>query len=230
MAYDDKINIELIVTGVFLNMIFRILLLGIGLIIDRMNIDFINELWHLGLNVLYATLFIGITFAFLYQKIMKVQHYINRYDIAIYCLSMGIGFGVSNIVLISIFEDSLSSMLLIFSSILMPLSYMMIMATFFIRQAEGKKKALTLAYLLPTVIVFVDATFYLTGSLFGIFSRLMFQLMLYGIFSTLFLSAIRNNVQIYGIDVEAQLDRLRMKRPLEKIFRIVLIYLCPMEN
>jgi hypothetical protein len=216
LAYDNKINIELILTGIMINLLLRFSVLGLQLAMTEMNLNGLFELISVLINSAYTLILMGIIYATIYRRVMKTEHYINRYDITIYCLCMGIGLGFSNILLVSIFGESLISTLYLISSIFIPLGYMMVMATFFVRVAEGKKGSLMWAVLLPMLIMFLDVQFYTYETFLGIFGKFFFELLVYSGALTMFFSAVRNNVQIDGIDDEAQLDRFENEKTLRE--------------
>lgn len=218
LEYDQKINVELLLSGMCINLLLRFTVLGLQLLITEMQLAGIFEYMNLMINSAYTIILMAIIYATIYKRVMKAEHYINRYDIAIYCLCMGIGLGASNILLLSIFGDHIVSAVYLISSIFIPLGYMMVMATFFVRVAEGKKWSLLGAIILPMAIIYLDVYFYTNPTMLGILGKLLFEFVVYGTALTLFLSAVRNNVQIGGIDIEAQLDRFENEKTLrEKI-------------
>lgn len=218
LKYDKKINIELLSLGIIINAVFTLMNLSIDLFVLKSLPFFKYEVWHFLFSILYSLLFVGITYLVLYKKVLKPEHYINKYDISIYSLSLAIGYGISNVILTSFFEDGIRSVLFIFSYIVVPLSYMMIMSYFLVRLIQKKKNSLRYALLLPFIILLSKQYLYISPSWLGVFRNMVFELFALAIFSTLFLSAVRRNVQFEGINVEEQLDRFDNEKTLhEKI-------------
>jgi hypothetical protein len=218
LAYDHKINTELIGVGFLLNFGLRFILLGMNFFVDYWHVELFSSNWQPAFNLLYASLFIGLTYAIIDRRIITTDHYINRFDLVIYALCLAIGFATSNIILTSIFEEGLLSLFFIFSSIVLPLAYMMVMAHFIVKKVEGRPYAHYFAVTIPLLIVLIDAQLYISGSLWGILSSFVFELGLLAVFLSLFVSAVRSNVQIDGINVEDQLDRFENEKTLREKF------------
>lgn len=216
LPYDKKINTELIAIGLLVGLVFRFLLLGANMMIQHYGLPIELIDGQAIISSVYTILFTTATYRIINAKVIKPQHYINRYDIVIYTLCVALGHSVSNIIWVSVFGDGIKSLVFIFSSIIIPLTYMMVMATFLIGFAEGRKSGRILAILLPSLIIYLDAQLYISGTLWGVLSSLVFEILMLGLFVTLFLRAIRSNVQIDGIDVEEQLDRFENEKTVRE--------------
>jgi len=218
LAYDRKINTELLGLGLIVALVFRFLLLGANMMIQYSGIPIPIDIvdGQAIISAVYTVVFTIATYRIIDVKVIKPQHYINRYDIVIYTLCVAIGHSISNLVWVSVFGDGITTLVFVFSSIIIPLTYMMVMGTFLIRFVEGRKLARLWSIIVPSLIIYLDAQLYISGTLWGVLSSLVFEILMLGLFMLLFLRAIRSNVQIDGIDVEEQLDRFENEKTIRE--------------
>ncbi len=218
LEYDSKINTELIVSGFLLNTLIRLLRIVFESVVFPMGGIILSSGQYWIFNGVYSIIFVGLFFILLYKRLLKPEHYINKYDISIYTLCVGIGMGISNIIILTVFEEGLSSALYLLSSLLMPLTILMIMAFFITLWIEDKKLYLLWSFIIPSLVVFIDSQFYIIETFLGVFSKLSFEVLIYSLLSFLFVNSIRGNVEFDNVDVEQQLDRFENEKTLrEKI-------------
>lgn len=216
LPYDKKINIELMVNGGIINAIFGVpYIFAKAFIYNIFGDDFGNR-FHMTLLVVYALLLVLFYARILYNKVIKPKHYINKYDITIYALSMAIGIGISNLVIIGLFNDVVTSIVMIISAIVIPLTYMMTMAYFSIKLLEGKKWAKGLPIILPFFIVMFEEGFIIFNSILGFMGYLGFVFLMNIFFTVMFTNSVRKNTTFDGIDTEQQMERFSNEKTLQE--------------
>lgn len=216
LLYDNKINIELIVKGALVTLILSIVYVFLNSFLGEWHIEGYLIHWRILLSGVYAIVLVLGMYQIISRRVIRLEHYLNRYDIVIYCLSVGIGIGISNLILIGLFEDGFYSLLMIVSSIVIPLTYMMVMAHFLIKKVERKSSIKMLYIILPIIILFLREYFVIYNTLLGIIGNFGYELSMYLLFTLLFTNSVRKNVQFDFLDEEEQLERFSNEKTLQE--------------
>lgn len=216
LLYDNKINIELMVKGGLVNLVIVILYVYGQANIYRFLGEAFNKQWHMATILPYAVLLVLFYVRVMFNKVIKPKHYINKYDIVIYALSMAIGIGISNLLLLGLFDDVISSILMIISAIVLPLSYMMTMAYFLIKYVEGKRWAGLLSVILPFIIIYLEEGFNVYDSILGLIGYVGFVLLMNILFTVLFTNIVRKNTTFDMVDAEKQMDRFTNQQTMQE--------------
>lgn len=216
LPYDKKINMELMFKAAIINFSLSMLLVLVRSIYYEINGNQLSEALYLMILGPFVILLVLLMNGILHNKVIRTKHYINKYDIVIYALTMAIGIGISNLVLLGLFRDGISSILVVTSAVLIPLTYMMTMAYFLVKHIEGKKFMWLLAIIFPCAIVFQEDAFTVYGSILGIIGYFGFEILMYLLFTVLFTKAVRSNAKFDFIDVDKQLYRFSNEKTLQE--------------
>ena len=216
LLYDNKINIELIVKGALVTLILSIVYVFLNSFLGEWHIEGYLIHWRILLSAVYAIVLVLGMYQIIGRRVIRPEHYLNRFDIVIYCLSVGIGIGISNLILIGLFEDGIHSLLMIVSSIVIPLTYMMVMAHFLIKKVERRSSIKLLYIIFPIIILFLREYFVIYNTLLGIIGNFGYELSMYLLFTLLFTNSVRKNVQFDFLNEEEQLERFSNEKTLQE--------------
>ncbi len=159
LVYEKSINKSLIVLGglcALLTMALRHIL----------NMAFLQDLGLGGMSkyitpiIMFETL---VKLWLIYALVVKKRNYINNYDIVIFSLCVGLGFGIADNIIKALFLGSLETTLLAFESIVIQLAYQSIMAHFIVlalKHEDKKRPYYTLAFIAPMLLqVFFEISY-----------------------------------------------------------------------
>ncbi|MCH4891013.1 hypothetical protein EZV73_25775 [Acidaminobacter sp. JC074] len=216
LIYDDKINVELIVKGAVYNLILTIIYMFLKLMFIELRVEIYFSEWEILYSLAYSVLVVLGMYRIIFRRVLKSEHYINRFDIVIYSLSIGIGIGISNLIVIGLFEDGIQSLLRTASAIIIPLTYMMVMAYFLVRKIENKSRLKFLYIIYPIIILFLKEYFAIYNSLLGFIGSFSYEFTMYLLFTLLFTNAVRKNARFVFLDEEEQLERFSNEKTLQE--------------
>ncbi len=216
LAYDNKINIKLMFIGFILNISMVFLFDYIEYILAYFSINTgFNQLYS---EIVRSIITISLIYLTLNYWVIKPKHYINRYDIVIYASCIGIGFGLSNVLVVTLFIGSFRSILMTFSLFMIPLGYSIVMAFFMVAAIEKRNKyAKWLGLMIPIVIMLSDSLLYMNENWFGLLGNFFFDSMIYAIFTTLLLRTVRQNRHFEHINVTKKLNYFSNRKTMQEV-------------
>ncbi len=227
LDYDNKINIKLIFIGFAINILMIFLIDYFYYLVIYFGHD--TGFYQLYIQVIKSIITIGLIYLALKYWVIKPEHYINRYDIVIYALCIGIGFGLSNALIVTILIGSFRTIIMSFSLFMIPLGYAMVMAYFMVKAIEKKDKyAKWMGLIIPTMILLGYSLLNQNEIWFGFIGNIIYESIIYIIFTTLLLRSVRKNRHFKHIDVTKKLTYFSNRKTIQEIisyrFDIIMSY------